>query len=539
MGDIPWWKTTTIYQIYPRSYKDSNGDGIGDLRGIISKLDYIRKLGFETVWLSPFFDSPQEDFGYDIRDYLNIAPEYGTLKDAEDLIAEIHTRGMRVIFDLVMNHTSAQHPWFQASRQNRENPYRDWYIWKTGRGKHPPNNWQSMTGGSGWNFDESSREWYYASFLPFQPDLNYRNPEVRQTMLQIARHWLNKGVDGFRLDIFHTVYKDARFRDNPFSLHYIPYRDRAGFFQRWLHHQHQPETFALARDLRQIATSYSDERMLIGEVFGEDEVLKQYLGTQADGLNLVFSWELLKTRPRAQFFRDVIAHHEREYPEPYTPVYVYGNHDQKRICSKVGTDPRIAQLLALIQFTVRGIPVVYYGEEIGMQDVAIPAKRAKDPLAHQYAWVPAWLADVLRLYVNRDGCRTPMQWDFSPNAGFAPESAQPWLPVHENNQHVNVQAQQGEPDSLLETYRTLLRLRRQNEVFQHGSLRLWDAEEGKDVLAYERILDAERVVVAINWGGKAVNFPLLKHSEKILFTIGDIQTETGFLLPLSGVMIKT
>jgi len=509
MGDIPWWKTTTIYQIYPRSYKDSNGDGIGDLRGIISKIDYIRELGFETIWLSPFFDSPQEDFGYDIRDYRGIAPEYGTLEDAEELIAEIHARGMRVIFDLVMNHTSAQHPWFQQSRQSCENPHRDWYIWQRGRGQRPPNNWQAMVGGSGWHYDQATQEWYYASFLPFQPDLNYRNPAVRQTMLEIARHWLDKGVDGFRLDIFHTVYKDAQFRDNPFSLHYIPHRDQAGFFQRWLHHQHQPETFALARDLRNMAAGYPDERMLIGEVFGEDNALKKYLGAQVDGLNLVFLWQLLKTKPRAQFFREVIAHHEREYPEPYTPVYVYGNHDQKRIRSKVGADPRIAQLLALIQFTARGVPVVYYGEEIGMQEVAIPAKQAKDPLAHQYAWVPSWLADALGLYVNRDGCRTPMQWDSSPNAGFTPESAQPWLPVHENYETTNVSAQQGNPDALLETYRNLLRLRRDNKILQQGSLRLWGEEIGKDVLAYERILGDERVVVAINWGRKAAKFPLL------------------------------
>lgn len=537
MGKFPWWKTTSIYQIYPRSYKDSNGDGIGDLRGIIAKLDYICELGFETIWLAPFFDSPQEDCGYDIRDYRGIAPEYGTLEDAETLIAEIHARGMRVIFDLVMNHTSTQHPWFQQSRQSCENPHRDWYIWQRGRGQRPPNNWQAMVGGSGWHFDQASGEWYYASFLPFQPDLNYHNPAVRQTMLAIARHWLDKGVDGFRLDIFHTIYKDAQLRDNPFSLHYIPHRDRAGFFQRWAHHQHQPETFALARDLRKMATSYPNERMLIGEVFGEDEILKQYLGAQSDGLNLVFLWDLLKTKPRAQFFRRVIAHHEREYPQPFTPVYVYGNHDQKRIRSKVGADPRVAQLLALIQFTVRGVPVVYYGEEIGMQDVAIPAKQAKDPLAHQYAWAPAWLADALGLYLNRAGCRTPMQWDSSPNAGFTAAGAQPWLPIHENYKRINVQAQQGHSESLLETYRALLHLRQAHDVLNQGSLRLWGAEIGKDVLAYERVLGNERVVVAINWGHKAVALPRLKAAGKVLFAVGGIAD--AILSPLSGVLLKT
>ncbi len=344
---LPWWQTTTIYQIYPRSFKDSNEDGIGDLKGIISKLDYIQDLGFETIWISPFFGSPQEDFGYDVSDYFDAAPEYGNLDDVQALIEGIHARGMRILFDLVMNHTSADHPWFQKSRSSRDNPKRDWYIWRDGKGTRPPNNWKAMPGGSGWHFDDRTGQYYYASFLPFQPDLNYRNPEVRETMLGVAKYWLDQGVDGFRLDIFHSVYKDEQQRDNPFSLHFIPHNDEAGFFQKWKYQVHQPETFQLAKSLRALAKEYSPEKMLVGEVFGSDEILKQYLGANQDGLNLVFLWELLKTKPSAKFLREVIRHHEEQYPAPLMPVYVFGNHDQKRIISKVGDDPRIAKLLAL------------------------------------------------------------------------------------------------------------------------------------------------------------------------------------------------
>jgi len=245
-SEMHWWQKTTIYQVYPRSYQDSNGDGIGDLHGIISKLDYIRDLGFETIWLSPFFASPQRDWGYDVSDYRDVAPEYGDLADAEALIAEIHKRGMRVLFDLVMNHTSDEHPWFRESRASRENPKRDWYIWRDGRGERPPNNWKAVPGGSGWHYDPGTGQWYYASFLPFQPDLNYRNPEVKQAMFDVARYWLDKGVDGFRLDIFHAIYKDAGLRDNPFSWRLLPHNFEAGYFQDWQNNLNLPETQELA-----------------------------------------------------------------------------------------------------------------------------------------------------------------------------------------------------------------------------------------------------------------------------------------------------
>jgi len=500
---------------------DSNEDGIGDLRGIISKLDYIKELGFETIWISPFFSSPQEDWGYDVSDYYGVAPEYGEFNDVQDLIEGVHARGMRILFDLVMNHTSSDHPWFQESRSSRDNPKRDWYIWRDGRGNRPPNNWKALPGGSGWHFDEATAQYYYASFLPFQPDLNYRNPEVRETMLGVAKYWLDKGVDGFRLDIFHSVYKDEQLRDNPFSIHYIPYKDEASFFQTWKYHLHQPETFQLAKELRALVDSYSPKKMLIGEVFGSDETHKKYLGADYDRLNLVFLWELIKTKPNARFFRNVIQHHEEVYPPPFMPVYVFGNHDQKRMISKVGENTRIAKLLALLQFTVRGVPVTYYGEEIGMNEVDIPAKEAKDPIGQRYKWLPKFLADALGLYVNRDGCRTPMQWDGSPNAGFCDENANPWLPVHKNYPSVNVKQQLSDEDSLLHVYQKLLSLRHGNKALREGSLQLLDEPVGDEkLLVYRRDFEDEVILVAINFGDASVPIHNQTSCRRLLFEVG-------------------
>ena len=516
-----WWKETTIYQIYPRSFKDSNGDGIGDLKGIISKLDYIQELGFETIWISPFFCSPQQDWGYDIRDYRQVDPDYGDNEDVQTLIDEIHARGMRVLFDLVMNHTSLQHPWFQESRSSRDNPKRDWYIWRDGRGDRPPNNWKSMTGGSAWHYDETTGQWYYATFLPFQPDLNLRNPATKQTMLDIFRYWLDRGIDGYRLDIFHAMYQDEQFRDNPFSIHYLPHNDEAAFFQRWEYSLNQPETVELAKELRTIADAYSPPKVLIGEVFGPDEILPRYLGEHGDGLNSIFFWDLIDLEVDADFFRRVIRRHEQQFPPPSQGVLVYGNHDSKRVISKINGNERIAKLLALFQYTARCTPVTYYGEEIGMEEVDIPLKEAKDPVAHRYEWAPSFLLDWLDVYVNRDGCRTPMQWNGEPHAGFCPPDAEPWLPIHENYPRVNVQAQRKDDDSLLHTYERLLTLRREHDALRRGEITII-AGEGidRDLLVYQRASAEETLVVVINFGKKPVPFENPTGCEKVLFSIG-------------------
>lgn len=502
----PWWHKTTIYQVYPRSYVDSNGDGIGDLQGILSRLDYIKDLGFETLWISPFFSSPQSDFGYDVSDYTRIAPEYGTLTEVEELIREVHARGMRILFDLVLNHTSIQHPWFQESRSSRDNPKQDWYIWQDGRGNRPPNNWMAIPGGSGWHYEAARDQYYYASFLPFQPDLNWRNLEVKHAMFDVVRFWLEKGVDGFRLDIFHAIYKDSSFRDNPFSIHFIPVDDQKGFFQEWTYTINQPEVFELSVELRALLDGYSPDRMLVGEVFGSDENVRKFLGDKQDGLHLIFLWELLNLKARAGYLREVIRHYERHYPDPYLPVYVFGNHDRKRVISHVAGDSRIARLLAVFHLTVRGVPVTYYGEEIGMVEANLPRRSSLDPIGQKYRYIPKIVTDASGLYINRDGCRTPMQWDGSPNSGFCEGGIPPWLPVNPDYGSKNVQIQRSDGESILNTYRRLLRLRGAMEVLQTGSIQILEGTEiDPDLLVYTRLGD-QTVLVVINFSDRAITF---------------------------------
>lgn len=510
---IPWYHKTTIYQIYPRSFYDSDGDGIGDLQGIIAKLDYIKNLGFETIWCSPFFASPQRDFGYDVSDYLNIAPEYGRLEDALALIAAVHERGMRIVFDMVLNHTSDQHPWFLASRASRDNPKADWYIWRD-----RPNNWRSMTGGSGWHYAAERGQYYWASFLPFQPDLNYRNPQVKAAMLDVVRYWLDKGVDGFRLDIFNVIYKDALFRDNPFAWALIPGEGSpAGFFQRPQYTLNQPETYTFARELRRVCEEFGD-RLLLGEVSGDRPTIRRYLGEERnDGLTLVFDFAMLNFRFTADYFRALIAAEERYFPPPFSPVYVFSNHDRRRSMTRLGGDVRKAKLLHMLQLTARGVPCLYYGEEIGMTDLPMPYGRALDPLAHKYRLIPRPVFDLLGVTVNRDEVRTPMQWDEGPHAGFT-RGDRTWLPVHENYRTVNVARQEAEPGSLLNTIRDLLRLRNAEPALRTGDLTLLDGLP-RGVLGYRRSTGEHNLVVLLNFSGKeqAFDFP----AKQLLFKLSD------------------
>ncbi len=491
----PWWKRTTVYQVYPRSFADANGDGVGDLAGILARLDYLHWLGVETIWFSPFYQSPQADFGYDISDHRAIAPEYGSLTDCRRLIDEIHARGMRVVFDMVLNHTSDQHPWFQESRRSRDSRTRDFYLWREGRngGAAPPNNWRSMLGGSGWHRDHLTGQWYWASFLPFQPDLNYRNPEVKRAMLDVVRYWLAEGVDGLRLDIFNAIYKDGSFADNPRSLRPLPSEENPdGFFQRHRHTINHPDTIAFARELRAVVEEFQDPpRFVVGEVFGGTPILRRYCGDEADGLHLVFLFKTMRTRFCAPAFRSLIAEFEREFPDPLLPTYVFGNHDRPRAIERLGGDPRRAKLLAALQLTVRGVPFIYYGDEIGMGHHDIPPGEARDPLAARFRRVPRWLAARLRrrgILLNRDECRRPMQWDASAHGGFAPPLAtSTWLPVHASRASVSVAAQRDDPGSLLSCYRRLLGLRRRSQALSRGDLEFIDlAPRSDDVLGFRR-----------------------------------------------------
>ena len=503
---IPWWQATTIYQIYPRSFFDSNGDGIGDIPGIIQKLDYIKDLGFETIWLSPHYQSPQRDFGYDISDYYSIDPRYGTVEDAVQLIKETHNRGMKIIFDMILNHTSDEHAWFKESRSSKDNPKRDWYIWKRGKGKKPPNNWACLPGGSGWTYDRNTDEWYFHNFLSFQPDLNFRNPEVKEAMFNTIRYWLDKGVDGYRLDIFHSIYKDEQFRDNPFSWKYIPGSDfDEGYFQKLQYNLNRPETFELAREVRSLIDEYSPHRFVVGEVFGKG-VVKKYLGENQDGLNLILLFELIQLHgAKAADIREILNYYEKEYPSPYLPTLSLGNHDRRRYMSRIGENPALARLLAVLQYTARGVPITYYGDELGIPDGEFSHRGALDAAAHPYWWMPAKLAKWLNLYINRDGCRTPMQWNGSSHAGFT-SGNNPWLPVHSNYQSCNVESQLNEPGSLLRIHQALLHLRRQKSCLNSGDLSLLADGIPSDVVAYARSKEKETALILMNFSNKKLRF---------------------------------
>lgn len=506
--DKPWYHTTTIYQIYPRSFRDANGDGIGDLRGIIEKLDYLRDMGFETLWISPFFASPQRDFGYDVADYLSISPDFGTMDDALQLIEEIHKRGMRIVFDMVMNHTSDEHPWFKESRSSRTNPKADWYLWRD-----KPNNWNSLTGGSGWHYAPERDQYFWASFLPFQPDLNYRNPEVKRAMFDIVRFWLSKGVDGYRLDIINVIYKDAEFRNNPFSATFLPKEyDYTSFFQEAKYNVDQPEVFGFARELRSVCDEFG-ERMLVGEAASRREVLRKYLGCEKnDGLGLMFDFSMLNFKFTVEWFRGLIREVEEVFPEPFMPVYVFSNLDRKRSISRLGGDPRKAKLLALLQFTVCGVPCTYYGEEIGMTDLPMPFASARDPIPHKFKFIPRLVPDLLGLTINRDEVRTPMQWNATENAGFT-SGREAWLPVNPNYKQVNVADEESDPSSLLNAFRELLRLRREYKSLQEGSLTLLEGLP-RGVLGYTRATGEETIITLLNYGNRETTLDL-KFSEVV------------------------
>lgn len=554
--DLPWWKKTTVYQIYPRSYRDSSGDGIGDIPGVVSKLDYLQDLGIETIWFSPFFSSPQADFGYDVSDYRDIAPEYGSLADCERLIREIHSRDMHIVLDLVLNHTSNQHPWFLESQSSRDNPKRAWYIWRDGQkphGKKPPNNWKSMIGGSGWHYDTLTDQWYWAQFLPFQPDLNYRNPEVKQEMLDTIRFWLDKGVDGFRLDIINTIFEDEQLRDNPFSPRFLPgENDANSFFQNKIHTVNHPDNFLFVKELRSLLDEYSDpERFMVGEISASLEILRKYCGeakgeASTDGLHLTFMFQSLGVDFDATAIRRLITQYEDSFSEPYTPTWVFSNHDQMRRISRMGNDIAKAKLNAILQLTARGVPFIYYGEEVGMSNHRLPLKTAKDPIGRRFSWLPQSLANLLTrtgsISLNRDNCRTPMQWDASENAGFCSEGVKPWLPVSMGHQSLNVNSEEADPDSLLNCYKSLLFLRKNTPALHSGSMHMMNHPKlSESLLSYKRVHNQQSVEVWMNISKHPVQSDELEENSMVLFsTAVDMTLLRGnrlHLEPYQGVVL--
>jgi alpha-glucosidase len=482
---LPWWQRGVLYQIYPRSFADGNGDGVGDLRGIISRLDHLTDLGVDALWLSPIFPSPMADFGYDVCDYTGIDPLFGTLDEFDSLLAEAHRRGLKLVLDFVPNHTSDRHPWFVESRASRTNPRRDWYLWRDpAPDGGPPNNWLSTFGGSAWRLDPLTGQYYYHAFLESQPDLNWRNPSVRAAMLDVLRFWLDRGVDGFRVDVLWHLIKDAQFRDNPPNPDFRP-GDPPHERQIMLYSADRPEIHELVAELRRVVDEY-DDRVLIGEIYLPIERLVAYYGADLKGAHLPFNFQLLETRWNARGIAALIDQYEAAVPRGAWPNWVLGNHDRPRIATRVGMAQ--ARVAAMLLLTLRGMPTLYYGDELGMRNVPIAPEQVRDP----------YEKNVPGIGVGRDPCRTPMQWDSSPSAGFT--SGEPWLPVADDYPVVNVQSERADPTSILSLYRALLALRRAEQALSIG--RYEPVAMTGDLVAYVRSHGERRFLVALNLGSE-------------------------------------
>jgi alpha-glucosidase len=488
---VPWWQRAVIYQIYPRSFQDSDDDGIGDLEGIRRRLDFCVALGIYAVWLSPIYPSPMADFGYDISNYTDIDPIFGAMQDFDRLLEEVKRRDLKLILDYVPNHTSTRHPWFEESRLSRNNPKRDWYLWRDpSPDGSPPNNWLSNFGGSAWEQDSETGQYYYHSFLKEQPDLNWRNPEVIEAMHDVLRFWLRKGVDGFRIDVLWMLIKDDQWRDNPANPEFRPGMPLFSS-QIPLYTTDRPEVQSLVRGLRQVTNEFED-RVLIGEIYLPLNRLMTYYGKNLSGVQLPFNFQLLHTVWQAPVIANLIEQYESALPHGGWPNWVLGNHDNPRIASRVGIDQ--ARIAAMLLLTLRGTPTMYYGDELGMLNVPIPADRVQDPFEK----------NVPGKGLGRDPSRTPMLWDATPFAGFSEHS--PWLPVTPDHSTINVEFQSRNASSFLALYQALLCIRKSHPSLSIGDYARFSAPGS--VLAYLRSAGGERVLIALNLSAQAAELSL-------------------------------
>jgi alpha-glucosidase len=505
-SSAPWWKHAVIYEVYPRSFQDSNGDGIGDLKGITDRLDYLQNVGVNAIWLTPIYPSPQHDFGYDISNYEAIDPMYGTLPQFDSLVAEAKKRNIRVIMDLVLNHTSDEHPWFKESRSSRNNPKRDWYIWRDGKGPGiPPNNWQSDFGHSAWTYDAKTKQWYYHKFLVQQPDLNWRNPEVRKAMYNVERFWLDRGVAGFRLDAITTLFEDPQLRNEKELGGTNEYGDPNISDDRT---NNLPEVHDVLRELRKIADSYPGNRVLIGETYlpNAQELAKTY-GAHDDELQLPMDTQVgFIDKLSASAFRQKIDEAENDL-NGNQPLFVFDNHDNPRSWNRYGDgvhDAAIARIIAAVLFTTRSTAMMYYGQEIGMVTTSPKTKaEVRDP-----AGLIGWPK-----YKGRDGERTPMQWNAEKDAGFS-TAAETWLPVALDYKTVNVQVESNESGSLYDWYKALIAMRRDNPALRDGDNIMLNRSD-PNVLSYLRKNpgNGPSVLVAMNFTAqpRMVSFNLKSH----------------------------
>jgi alpha-glucosidase len=496
-----WWKHAVFYEIYPRSFQDTNGDGIGDLNGITSKLDYLADLGVDALWITPFYPSPQVDFGYDISDYENVDAQFGTLADLDRLVAEAHKRNIRIVMDMVLNHTSDQHRFFQAARSSRNSPYRDWYIWRDpAPGGGPPNNWYSGFGPTAWTFDEKTKQYYYHFFYPEQPDLNWRNPKVEQAMFKSTRFWLDRGVDGFRLDVANWLFEDPRLQNNP-VLPQLRQGSATEHEQELKYNRDLPETHDVMRRLRRLTNGYAGDRVLIGEIWIPTiEQLMPYYGPRNDEINLPFNFFFsteVKTLDAAGF-RNVVEKSERALRGRPT-TYVLSNHDDlRRAYTRFGDgrhNEEIAKLTATMLLTLRGSPFFYYGEEIGMESIDPETlEEVRDPVGKRY-----WPG-----YKGRDAQRRPMQWNDEPNGGFT--TGTPWLKLAPSAGERTVEKAFADPDSILNFYKRAIRLRRQSPALLDGDY----TSIGSDphIFAYRRRTPQQTIIIALNMSGEGSKLKL-------------------------------
>jgi alpha-glucosidase len=486
--EMEWWQQAVIYQIGVRSFFDANGDGVGDLPGLISKLDYVRMIGAEAIWLSPIFPSPWADAGYDVSDFRDIHPQLGRLEDFDRLVGEAHRRGIRIILDWLLNHTSNKHPWFEEARSSRDSRYRNWYVWADAKPDgSPPNNWLSVFGGSAWTLDEKTGQHYFHAFLPEQPDLNWRNPEVPAAMQDAMRFWLARGVDGFRVDAVDMLLENPDLPDNPPNPSFDPSGPLdAAVFQ--VYNRNQPGVHQHIAALRNVCSEFP-ECVLLGEAYTSPEELARYYGTPAQPeLHLPLNPQLLSRSWDAEEIAKAIERYLAAVSPCGWPNWAWGNHDFHRLGSRVSTDQR--RVAAMLLLTLRGTPIIYYGEEIGMHDVEVPRERAEDPQGKT------------QRTRNRDVARTPMQWNDGPNAGFT--TGTPFFPIADDYGQVNIASQERDPRSLLAVYRQLIALRKAEPALREGFQT--PVVRRTPLLFFRRELPDRRLAVVLNMGADDLSF---------------------------------
>jgi alpha-glucosidase len=524
-----WSRTAVVYQVYPLSFKDSDGDGKGDLRGIIDKLDYLndgteKSLGIGAIWISPIYRSPMKDFGYDISDFEDIDPAFGNLKIFDDLIAEAHKRGIMVVMDYVANHTSSEHPWFIESRSSKNSPKRNWYVWKDPKADgSPPNNWLSRFGGPAWTLDKETGQYYLHNFVPGQPDLNWRNEEVQNAMMDVLRFWMDRGVDGFRTDAISRLVEDGEFRDDPPNVNYSPDRDDPYNSLLHIYSEGHPDIPHHINVMCGALGEYDNKFMVSETHYSHLNNISRMYRACANNLHAPFNFNLLRVPWNMDAFKNFIDEYESALRIEDWPNYVLGNHDRSRLASRIGMDR--ARAAAMLLLTLRGMPFIYYGEEIGMRDASINPSDAKDP----------WEKNKAGLGLGRDPERTPMQWNAGVNAGFS--EAKPWLPVADDYKEYNAEIESADPRSLLNLYRKLIWYRNKSVVLQKGTYRSFDTEND-NIFGYVREYDEKKIIVLLNFSGKEQKMSLEDGENSKLIYTTNLDKESGEKIDLKNIKLR-